>query len=221
MRAVLLRRAMTFVSSFRPHKDNAEYRINQCRAIASWRNQADTIILFGNKEPDLDVANAMFVASSGQWPTIREMVRMCATCDDECCIVNADIVITVEFRMALQAWKTARGMSATSRRYEYQPDAYPESIRKAKVIDNGFDFFMAKKHVWHNAAMHCPEKMWIGHCRWDNWMLGFFSLTTRRSFFDLTRFRFVFHPKHEGRCQPNRVEIDDPFVNHHGWGRRL
>lgn len=212
---------MTFVSSFRPHSESAEYRLNQCRAIASWTDKADNIVLFGSHEPDLAVRNVTFIKPNAAWPSIKEMLRFCAMSFDAACILNADVFLGGEFWLAWGGWAVSHGTCATSRRYEYDPAKFPASLQLAKVVDMGFDFFMATQVLWKKAAAECPESMFIGHSLWDNWMLGFFSVHAKKFFYDLTRYRFVFHPKHGGRRQAMPVHIESPYLQHHGWGRRL
>ena len=212
---------MTFVSSFRPHQKNAEYASNQARAVQSWQSVADSVVLVGDPEPELRGRKTTFVKPNSQWPQIKELVRLCAISDDEACILNADIVVLRQFDEAVFAWHGAHGVSATSRRYQFEPESFPQNLHACKVVDQGFDFFMARRNIWKLACEKCPEKMWIGHCLWDNWMLGFLAKTSGKFFFDLTRFKFIFHPRHGGRDMPNHVEVNDDYIRHHGWGRRL
>lgn len=212
---------MTFVSSFRPHSGNAEYALNQKRAVASWVDKADQIVLFGEQEPELDADNVVFIQPQNAWPSIKEMARIAAAVDDEACLINADIVVGESYFSALDAWRRNRGMSATSRRFQYEPKIYPKSLSTASVVDQGFDFFMARKPMWQLSLDELPDQMWIGHCLWDNWMLGFFALNASQFHFNLTRFRFIFHPKHGNRKQPMIVNVQSRYIPHHGWGKSL
>lgn len=194
---------MMCVSSFRPLKEGWEFFQNQVTAKESWNKIFDSILLLGNPEPALQGPQTVFVPWE-QFPRIKDMVRMCSVVqEDWCVILNADIYLDQKLREIILAlgdycW------CLSSWRYTYDPKQM--DFGRARITDNGIDFFAARPNVWNAMYEQVPETLRIGHPFWDTWMLSFFSKFPG-NFFNLTDQRIVFHPKHEGRKTVHFVDI--------------
>lgn len=184
------------VSSFRPLDENPEVAANQIRALRSWDAAFDDIYLFGDPDKRLFTAKTHFIESD-PYPPISALALVCMRSMQPACIINADIVVAPYLRaIAGQAWK--KGARAwTSRRAEFDPAT--GDIDNAKVKDLGADIFCAMTGGWDKVWNAIPPGYRIGCPTWDSWLLGFFGLTYKRNFIDLTPLRPIFHPKHEER----------------------
>lgn len=118
-------------------------------------------------------------------------------------ILNADIVIRGDIHRILSFAESLRAVCAISRRYEFTD----LNFKDAKVVDLGLDFFMARQETWGKILDEYPERYRFGHSSWDALMLGAFNCIGKEMCFDLTKHRFVFHPRHGERRQA--FHIDD------------
>src|SRR6185436_19961331 len=100
---------------------------------------------------------------------------------------------------AKRAWDK-KAVAWTAQRQEYDPITF--NLDEAKVVDMGADIFCAQPWVWHEAYRNISTQYRIGHSMWDNWLLGFLTLTFKRRFVDLTKLNPIFHPRHSSRIQP-------------------
>lgn len=184
------------VSSFRPLAENAEIKANQIRAIRSWEAAFDCIYLFGDPDPELASPKTHFISSEPYTP-ISALALLAARTLAPACIINADIVVPVHLqRIASSVWQ--KGVVAwTSKRWEFDPAK--NDLEGAKVKDLGADIFCAMPPAWERVWKTIPAGYRIGTPTWDSWMLGFFGLTYRRRFVDITALRPIFHPKHTER----------------------
>lgn len=205
---------MIAISSHKPFSKSKEYAANQTAASASWKDKFSKLYYIGHYEEGLCHENTMFVRPGGDYPTIKSMAELAATLNEPyTAILNADIilgdgVLEVEkkmFDMALPA--------AVSYRHEFIPGEPLESAVRHKE-DRGMDIFIATAAIWRMVAKEIPEGLWFGHNCWDTWVCGFFCHHLGYGFRHFTDFRCVFHPKHEGRQQPNLEMIvkNDPYL---------
>lgn len=184
---------MIAVSSFRPLGQNPEWDKNQRVAKASWDKVFSEVIYLNQYEEKLWSPMTTFLPTEGH-PTIRELCRICAMAPPNAwaCIINADIVVTSGLNQS-EAKANRRGaLALTSSRWTLDNG-------KVAVTDNGLDFFAARWEVWAEAAKACPPQLRIGHPTWDTWMLAFFNATAREKFYDITKAKCIFHPKHDDR----------------------
>lgn len=198
------------VSSFRALNDSAEVAANQLRAKRSWDLVFDRILLFGDYDERLASPITHF-RPCVDFPHISEMVLEASKQTVPVCILNADIVVDPHLKaMVNQAW--AKGaLAMTSQRLEFDPKT--EDYFRAVVRDFGCDFFCAKPEVWRKVYKAIPAAYRIGAGGWDNWMLGYLSLTFPRRFFDITTLAPIFHPKHGDRIRPPTGPApEDPYI---------
>lgn len=201
---------MTVVSSFRPFKDSAEVARNQLRAKESWESVFTEIIYFGGLEPALVSPKTMFVDSK-EFPTIDLLITAASFARGWVCILNADIVVSTVLGAVVAECIRKNVKAITSKRYQFEPD--DPDMERAKVVDAGYDFFMADAKMWAGAAQHVPSGYRIGHNRWDNWVLGYFNTVCQKRFVDITSRRCVFHPRHGERKQPYHIDVpNDRFL---------
>jgi hypothetical protein len=139
------------------------------------------------------------------------LVLAASLCDSLTCIINADIVVAPYLVPILQQITNKGGQCATSRRYEF--DSRMPDYDKAKVVDNGIDFFCAYPDLWKKVLSEIPKTYRIGHCQWDSWLLGFFNTVASNSFYDITKARVIFHPLHKARKRVHEIpNINDKFT---------
>lgn len=198
------------VSSFRALDDSAEVAANQLRAKRSWDLVFDRIILFGAYDKRLASPTTEFIRRE-DFPHISMMVWTASQQTVPTCLLNADIVVAPNLKeLVNKAW--AKGaMAMTSQRLEFDPKT--EDYFRARVVDMGADFFCAKSEVWKQVYKAIPNAYRIGAGGWDNWMLGYLSMTFPRRFFDITTLAPIFHPKHGSRIRPPTGEAPkDRFI---------
>lgn len=206
---------MMAISSFRKLSDNSEVAENQLRAFESWSKVFDTVILFGKEEFMIDWPNFEFV-DAGDFPKIQTLALACSLADDMACIINSDIVVSPALYQVIQEVVRKGGQCATSRRYEFNPKS--TDFNRAKIVDNGVDFFCAYPDLWKICVREIPKTFRIGHCAWDSWMLGFFNTLRPRAFWDISKRRCIFHPKHGSRKRTHEIlPVQDKYVGNCGF----
>jgi len=194
---------MIAVTSHRPFKDcSPEIRRNQIRARESWEGQFDGIVYFGEEEKELDGKNVQFIVNVEQFPPIELMMKCASHLKDWVAIVNADIVVSQGLKVIQRELFTKGALCAMSRRFEFER----EDVNSGRMIDNGLDLFCATPSVWKLAAMMVPKNYRLGHCLWDTWTLGFMCTHYYAWLWDFTECRVIFHPKHEDRRRPFKID---------------
>lgn len=187
------------ISSFRALDDSSEIAENQLRAKRSWDLVFDRIILFGSYDKRMTSPTTVF-APGEDFPHISTMAWEASQQNVPVCILNADIVVAQHLKSIVnQAWAKS-ALAMTSQRLEFDPKT--EDYFRAVVRDFGCDFFCAKPEIWRQVYKTIPSAYRIGAGGWDNWMLGYLSLTFPRRFFDITTLAPIFHPKHGDRIRP-------------------
>lgn len=202
------------VSSFRPLDHSAEVAANQLRAKASWDQVFDRIFLFGSYDQRLDSSTTEFIQCE-DWPHISLMAMTASWQPDPVCILNADIVVALHLKDIVNRGWSMNAQALTSKRYEFEPSK--ENYDSAEVVDVGVDFFCAFPNVWKQVWRQIPSGFRIGHQLWDSWMLAFLTHTYPQRFFDLTKHRPIYHPRHGDRKMPHHISVD-PESFHPNWG---
>lgn len=194
---------MIIVTSHRPYKDCTwEIRRNQLRARESWEGQASGIIYFGPEEIAFAGKNVLFIEREEQFPQIEHLMKLAGTLAEPVAIVNADIVLGQGVAEIEKELMQRGALCAMSRRFEFEG----EDVESGRMIDNGLDFFWATPSVWKLAAKLVPKNYRIGHCLWDTWTLGFMCTHYYAWLWDITECRVVFHPKHQWRKTPFKID---------------
>jgi hypothetical protein len=209
---------MIAISSARKHEKNAEYAMNQKRAGESWK-LFKQVFYFNGYEQELTHDNVLNVKSD-DWPSIKRMAEFASNMvDDLVAIINADIVVTEPLLEVEQKLKELTVPAATSYRYEFDPDDYPDLSNAVRhKEDRGMDVFVATPEVWGMVSKRIPEYLRIGHQTFDSWLCGFFCSNFGFGFRGFTDYRCVFHPKHGGRDTPHSASIksdDEYFTKAH------
>lgn len=201
---------MIALSSFRPFTDpQSEYGRNQIAAHESWEKAFDLIVYFNEPLRYLEGSTTLFVPHE-DFPRIVELAEFAAAQSDWVALLNADIVIGDRFRLIERKLKRSRNAcSAVSSRYEFDPG---EGMERARVVDNGLDFFAATPAIWRQASLLLHPRVRLGAQSWDTQALSFFATYAIAGFYDLTPARVVFHPKHGGRnygpcVPPNQIRV--------------
>lgn len=203
---------MIAISSLRPFAEcTDEIAFNQQDAHDSWVQHFERIIYYNAREGDLADDQTEFVEASA-YPTIRELMSEAAYQEGWACLINADIQIGSNIRKAFSVADKHGFNCAMSLRWELPEDGDP---CRAKIRDSGLDFFAALPEVWAQAAREVPRHFRIGHCIWDTWLLAFFTNHNALRCVDMTKARFVFHPKHGARRSQYDIKApsEDPYLN--------
>jgi len=190
---------LTAISSFRALDDSKEVAANQLRAKHSWNAVFDRIILFGSYDKRLASAATEFIPCEN-FPRISLLALTASWQDNPVCLLNADIVVAPDLKAMVNRGWAKHAMALTSQRLEFDPKT--EDYFRAVVRDYGCDFFCAFPAVWRQVYKAIPDVLRIGAGSWDNWMLGFLTLTLPQRFFDITTLGPIFHPKHGDRIRP-------------------
>lgn len=211
---------MTAVSSFRPLRDcDPVIAKNQIRANHSWRSVFSEIILFGDPEPQLSAPSVQFIPCD-PFPPISALALAASMGSQWSVLINADIIVTPGIMSAIsEACGRYQARAITSRRWQFEPG--DNKLEHARVVDQGYDFFMAERTIWADVARKVPRQYRIGHSGWDTWVLGWFNKTMSRQFVDITSRKVIFHPKHENRFQPHTFQITEDVYGQSGGTPRL
>lgn len=195
---------MTAVSSFRPLRDcDPEIARNQIRAFNSWKSVFSEILYFGEPEAKLATPAVQFIPCD-PFPPISALALAASMGGNWSAIVNADIVVTPGIFSAIsEACQRYQARAITSRRWQFEK----ENLNGAKVVDCGYDFFMAERTLWAEFARKVPPQYRIGHGSWDTYCLGYFNVTLPRQFVDITNRRVIMHPLHGNRNQPHTFQV--------------
>lgn len=206
------------VSSFRPLAYSAEVAANQLRAKASWDQVFDRIFLFGSYDERLASPITEFIECE-DFPHISLMAMTAAWQPDPVCILNADIVVALHLKDIVNRGWSMGAQALTSKRYEFEPTLpdHDRAYNEAKVVDVGVDFFCAFPNVWKRVWKEIPAGFRISHQLWDSWMLAFLTHLYPQRFFDLTRHRPIYHPRHGDRKMPHHILVD-PESFQPNWG---
>jgi len=175
----------------------------QYRAIKSWVPVFDRIYLFGKANDQVAFHNVEFIESV-DYPFMSLLYLVASQSIGPATIINADIVTASHLRGVLFKAFDSGATAVTSQRYEFDPDV--PHYNDAKVVDLGADFFCALPEIWFKAWKEVPPWLRLGNCLWDNWLIGFLSLTCRRGFVNITGARAIFHPRHTER---KRIPMDE------------
>lgn len=190
------------VSSFRPLDHSAEVAANQLRAKASWDKVFDRIFLFGRYDKRLASSTTEFIECD-DFPHISLLAMTAAWQPDPVCILNADIVVAQHLKDIVNRGWSMSAQALTSKRCEFDPAR--ENYDSAEVVDMGIDFFCAFPQVWKQVWRHLPGVFRIGHQQWDSYLLAFLNHLLPNRFFDLTKHRPIYHPKHGDRKMPHHI----------------
>jgi len=204
---------MIAVSSFRPFDcdETGEYQINQVAAFRTWQRVFSKIVYFNAFEPQLDSPKTIFIPSE-RYPRILDLVEMCASQTEWCCILNSDIVIGPGFPLVEAKLKARHATCASSWRYNFDPAV---GIHSGVHDDNGLDFFAAVPMVWSHVYEMIDERLCISAGGWDQFMLSHFCTFFQTSFWDITPTKVILHPRHSGRVHGPRVLMDT--VQTYNW----
>jgi hypothetical protein len=208
---------MLIISSFRPHDGcPAEIWEQQLAANRSWQLIAPQIFYFNQPDARLRSKKTAFLPTKGK-PSIKAMTAFCGGLNDWSAIVNADIVIPLNFRRVEEQLRGRGGACAICRRYTLPPDGNPA---KAVLLntDRGLDLLAAAPNVWKAASERIPPEFCMGRIVWDNWMVNFFMSEFGNHCYDLTPSKVCLHPQHEGRVDQNwRFPMDNPMLKKNNW----
>lgn len=206
---------MNVVSTFRPHRGEPEYAMNQVRAVHSWQGIFDRVYLLGDPEPELSYPNVFFVASR-DFPHIRDMIEILGDQPGWGVWINCDIVLTARIKDVLIRLEQTQKNAATSQRWTFDPKTYDLPHARIETNDFGLDIFMARQPYWQHMFTVIPPNLRKGGQVYDTWMTGYFWNRCGHSYCSFTHWRCVFHPRHGGR----RAEAyNDPAWIQDQYGR--
>lgn len=161
-------------------------------------------------------AQTVFLPTAGK-PSIKNLANFCGALNDWSCIINADIVLTQQFRRMEDQLRSHQAACCVSRRYQLPPDG-DTGAASLQPADHGLDFFAATPAVWRAAGAKIDPAYSLGRNLWDNWMVNFFMAEFGNFCFDLTPARVIFHPQHEDRVDQNwDAPKDDPILKRNNW----
>lgn len=189
---------MIAVSTFRPHKDNEEYALNQSRAVESWQDIFEKVILIGEPEPALSFYNVEFVPGI-DFPYIKSMVEILSHQPGWSAWINCDIVLTPMIHQAVQKMEQLGKQAATSQRFTFNPFTFDLSNAVVEYNDFGLDIFITTHPHWQHMLSVIPGNLRIAGLVFDTWMTGYFWNRMGHGYCSLTDYRCVFHPRHGGR----------------------
>lgn len=200
--------AVIFVSSHRPFNNDVtmEYVRNQVAAFKSWFPIASAIVYFGAPEAQLVSSKTVFINTTERFPSLREMIDVCADQKEWSCLINADIWVSPILPKIESRLMERRAACASSWRHEFNPAI---GIDPCERVDNGLDFFAATPASWSKIfdnmwetpqGMHdSPSHLKFGGPSWDSWLIGAFNKFFRHHFYNLTKYKMIRHPAHHGR----------------------
>ncbi len=202
---------MIAITSARPLAEcSPEIAANQIQAKESWNCVFDDIVYFNEREARLDSSQTTWVKSEN-WPKIKDLVQLASLMEDWTAIINADIVVSLDFLHMEHNLRRTGANCAMSQRYEFVP---LNPVIPKRVTDKGLDCFCALPEVWKTMLPFVPEAFRIGHSQWDSFTLGFFNEHFGGRFFDFTPAEVIYHPRHGDRKSEYEVPAGlTPFSN--------
>ncbi len=184
-------RFSAIISSVKPFKDDS-YTAYQKAAISSWLPLCDSVVLLNRREDIGDVVPVELVEPKSNPPPVKQLLQNIPP-GNPAVIVNSDIILSPSILRCLEICEKknlGRTWAATSFRYEGDP---PE------IRGQGLDVFVLGQGIIPHILKDIPEFMTLGRGLWDNWMNGWLRRQLREThYFDMTPWRCVHHPLHEG-----------------------
>lgn len=204
---------MIAVTSHRPFRECSPPILrNQLRAAESWCDAFESAYSFGPSERSL-TPFFEFIPSA-PFPHIVDMAAFCSRQQSWCAILNADIVVSHSLRAVERKLIKANATCAVSKRHEFTGDDW----QSGRVTDAGLDFFCAHPMVWQRVARSYPRWPRIGNNYWDSCLLSALCCHFVQGFYDLTKERIVFHPRHEDRQRvPLDIDLTGPYFSGVCW----
>lgn len=190
---------MTAVSTFRPHAQSAEYARNQIRAVQSWQDIFDSVLLIGHPEHELNYPNVTFIDSGEKFPSIKDMILLLTQANGWGCWINCDIVLTDSLWHAIEDMQKQGCWAATSQRWTFDPETFDLDRSVIEKNDFGLDIFITIDSIWKQMYPFIHPGLRKAGMVYDTWMTGFFRTMLGNGYRSFTSHRCVFHPKHEGR----------------------
>lgn len=189
---------MIAVSSFRPKAKCApDIWQNQVNARKSWDAVFEKVVYLGTTDPELTGRVETLFEPAEDFPRIADMAKAASQANSWACIINADIWLKPEFAEVERKLHAKAAHAAVSSRRD---------LNTNEVVDAGLDIFMAIAPLWASIAQDIPKDFRIGHIHWDTWVIGWFNAHCgRKSFWDISPLRLVYHPRHEDRIRPHSV----------------
>jgi hypothetical protein len=190
---------MIAVSTFRPHSKDAQYAINQSRAVASWEGIFDDVYLIGKPEPDLTHPYVTFIAGE-EFPRITSMLLLLTFSEGWGAWINCDIILNKKIKEVMRQMEIRGYQACTSQRWQYEPTDWPD-LSKARVPqgDYGLDIFITHAGVWEDMQSKINPDLRKAGMVYDTWITGYLWNTLGFGYRNFTNYKCVFHPKHEGR----------------------
>lgn len=210
---------MIAVSTIRPFGDDPVYKANQLMALSSWLNVFDKVIYVNKPEREIDDRKVFFVPLNEEFPTLKSLAWIAAFQYEETALINGDIVVTEPLTRIPGIMRREYVWAVTSKRYQFDPAK--QDLSQAVVEDNGADFFLAQPNMWKYVSNQAPVNLRFGQDMWDHWLLGFFNVMLGKQFRNITDYRCIYHPKHEGRKRVPTDKPNDPYFNAANWPRSL
>jgi hypothetical protein len=215
---------VNLISSFRNFVACSEsYWNNQATANRSWQivvtDANDRIFYFNERETRMNSAKTVFLPHKSK-PTIRSMAGFAAGLGDWSALVNADIILTRNFRRVENELMKRQAVCAVSRRFTLIRTTGPiiDDYSNARITDNGIDFFAATPRVWKQVADNIPLEFLFGKVMWSTWLVNYFMLNWGNFCYDLTDSKICLHPLHEDRTdQEWEWNKKDPVLNKNGF----
>jgi hypothetical protein len=216
---------VNIISSYRPFDGcSPEIWENQITANRSWMNAvgsektpknqfssdkafenpvgtSERIFYFNERDQRMSSAKTVFLPFRSK-PPIKTMARFAAGLGGWTALINADIILTLNFRRVELELNNKLAACAVSRRFTLVRTTGPiiADYSNARITDNGVDFFAATPKVWEKVAADMPPEFLLGKTAWDRYLVNFFMLHFGNYCYDLTDSKICLHPLHEDRA---------------------
>ena len=180
---------------------------NQFSSDVAFENPVGTqerIFYFNERDQRMSSAKTVFLPFKSK-PPVKTMAQFAAGLGGWSALVNADIILTLNFRRVERELNNKLAACAVSRRFTVIRTTGPiiADYSAARVTDNGVDFFAATPKVWERVAADMPPKFLFGKKYFDAWLVNYFMLNFGNFCYDFTDSKICLHPLHEDRTDQN------------------
>lgn len=195
---------------------------NQFSSDAAFENPVGTqerIFYFNERDQRMSSAKTIFLPHKTK-PTVKSMAGFAAGLGGWTALINADIILTLNFSRVEKELLNKLAACAVSKRFTVIRTTGPiiADYSAARVTDNGVDFFAATPAVWQKVADDIPPEFLFGKKGFDTYLVNHFMLNFGNFCYDLTDSKICLHPLHNDRSDQNwDVPRNNEVMRKNNW----
>lgn len=193
---------MTIVTSvFNWESHSSQWKTNLLRARDSWLGLGCKVVIVGPENPEYAKPGVEFTGHP-PFPKKNLIFGKAAAQSGIVALVDADLIVSESVNQALEYISNGTVKMLTSKRWTYNPAMFDLNAAFVDPNDNAVDCYIGDSSLFVHPASVMPGSFREAHNIWDTWAVGYFNKTLGTAFKSATKFKFLFHPKHEERRKP-------------------